>query len=329
MSAYCCNHELRCWGTVGQKCHENAHSYDMLSPRGKLAHANNMGITNAKQQQPCCLQGVQTCCRFPWPFHENITTPETLSSHVWRNQVLIYWFNSGRKGMMGLFGIHANHAESWHFIMKKSSAPSNNKQTTLLLLEASKWEAYDIWQKDIASESWPKKVENFLQFRSFSRGMKNVSRMPLQRLAARQINGRFSPPKFICHNGHSAGEVSLGVLVMQWIAAVGARNKGRVAHTPFDGAAVSLSLVMLFTAPTPFIILWSGQAICPSVLLSFCSNWSNPAKDAMGMQMLLLYTWLVIKELVRSRFFDAHPRQLEEPLFLLVSVFHVASCKVQ
>ena len=96
--------------------------------------------------------------------------------------------------------------------------------------------------------------------------------MPLQRLAARQINGRFSPPKFICHNGHSAGEVSLGVLVMQWIAAVGARNKGRVAHTPFDGATVSLSLVMLFTAPTPFIILWSGQAICPSVLLSFCSN---------------------------------------------------------
>ena len=82
MSAYCCNHELRCWGTVGQKCHENAHGYDMLSPRGKLAHANNMGITNAKQQQPCCLQGVQTCCGFPWPFHENITTPRKVQKQT-------------------------------------------------------------------------------------------------------------------------------------------------------------------------------------------------------------------------------------------------------
>lgn len=326
MSAYCCNHELRCWGTVGQKCHENAHGYDMLSPRGKLAHANNMGITNAKQQQPCCLQGVQTCCGFPWPFHENITTPETLSSHVWRNQVLIYWFNSG-PGMARDFS--ASHAESWHFIMKKSSAPSNNKQTTLLFLKqvSEKRMTYD--RKTLLQNHGRKKLKIFCNLDHSVAVWKNVSRMPLQRLAARQINGRFSPPKFICHNGHSAGEVSLGVLVMQWIAAVGARNKGRVAHTPFDGATVSLSLVMLFTAPTPFIILWSGQAICPSVLLSFCSNWSNPAKDAMGMQMLLLYTWLVIKELVRSRFFDAHPRQLEEPLFLLVSVFHVASCEVQ
>lgn len=231
---------------------------------------------------------------------------------------------------MGLFGIHANHAESWQWCMKKPSAPSNNKQTTLLFTKqvSEKRMTYD--RKTLLQNhgrcSWKFSACNLDHSVAV---WKNVSRMPLQRLAARQINGRFSPPKFICHNGHSAGEVSLGVLVMQWIAAVGARNKGRVAHTPFDGATVSLSLVMLFTAPTPFIILWSGQAICPSVLLSFCSNWSNPAKDAMGMQMLLLYTWLVIKELVRSRFFDAHPRQLEEPLFLLVSVFHVASCEVQ